>query len=165
MESLAALRQLAYRYALAVDTRDLDDLVGLFVPDVRVGRDQTGRPALHEWFSATLRSSRMSIHTVANHIVDFDDADHARGIVYCHDQLERPQSATWDTGNLQYWDSYVRLNGEWFFERRRFYRWYLVDALTRPSHGAGVNDGGGPLRTGQLPDAFESWTRFWGGDP
>ncbi len=164
MESLAALQQLAYRYALAVDSRNIDDLVELFVPDVRVGRDQTGRPALHEWFSATLRSSSMSIHTVANHIVDFDDAEHARGIVYCHDQLERPQSARWDTGNLQYWDSYLRLDGEWFFERRRFYRWYLVDALTRPSHGAGVNDGSGPLRTGQLPDAFESWTRFWGGE-
>ena len=52
MESLAALRQLAYRYALAVDSRNIDDLVGLFVPAVRVGRDQTGRPALHEWFSA-----------------------------------------------------------------------------------------------------------------
>ena len=102
---------------------------------------------------------------MANHIVDFDDAEHAREVVYCHDQLERPQPGRWDTGNLQYWDSYVRLDGEWFFERRRFYRWYQVDALTRPSHGAGVSDGSGPLRTGQLPEAFESWTRFWGGEP
>ncbi len=165
MESLAELRQLAFRYALAVDSRNIDDLVGLFVPDVRVGRDLIGREALHDWFSATLRSSTMSIHTVANHIVDFDDADHARGIVYCHDQLERPHSGRWDTGNLQYWDRYVRLDGEWFFERRRFYRWYLVDALTRPSHGAGVNDGSSSLRTGQLPEAFESWSRFWGDAP
>jgi SnoaL-like domain len=165
MESLADIQQLVYRYALAVDSRDIDDLVELFVPDVRVGRNLFGREALHEWFSATLRSSRMSIHLVTNHIVDFDDADHARGIVYCHDQLDRPQSGRWDVGDLQYWDRYVRLDTEWFFERRRFYRWYLVDALTRPGHGAGVNDGGSPLRTGQLPEAFDSWTRFWGNEP
>ena len=32
------IRQLAYRYALAVDSRDIDLLVSLFVPDVKVGR-------------------------------------------------------------------------------------------------------------------------------
>ena len=43
MESLADIRQLPYRYALALDSRDMDALVDLFVPDVRVGRDETGR--------------------------------------------------------------------------------------------------------------------------
>ena len=33
---------------------------------------------------------RASVHMTANHVIDFDDADHARGIVYCHDELERP---------------------------------------------------------------------------
>ena len=32
------IRQLAYRYALATDSRDIDALVDLFVEDVRVGR-------------------------------------------------------------------------------------------------------------------------------
>jgi hypothetical protein len=40
------IRQLVYRYAHAVDTRDVDLLVSLFVPDVRVGRDETGPEAL-----------------------------------------------------------------------------------------------------------------------
>ena len=40
------IRQLAYRYALAVDSRDIDTLVDLFVPDVQVGRDASGREAL-----------------------------------------------------------------------------------------------------------------------
>ena len=39
LESLAAIRQLPYRYALGVDPRDMDLLVDLFVSDVRVGRD------------------------------------------------------------------------------------------------------------------------------
>ena len=30
---------------------------------------------------------------------------------------------------LQYHDTYLRVDGEWAFERRRFHRWYQVDAL------------------------------------
>ena len=129
MESLAAIQQLPVRYALALDSRDMDSLVTLFVPDVRVGRDQAGREALKVWFAETMRAMRTSIHLVANHIVDFDDADHAHGVVYCHDELEWPDRGEWEQGKLQYWDSYVRVDGEWCFARRRFHRWYIADAL------------------------------------
>src|SRR5947208_2666445 len=90
IESLADIRQLPYRYALALDSRDMDALVALFVPDVQVGREQRGRAALKDWFTATMRKPRTSIHFIGNHIVDFDDAGHAHGIVYCRDELERP---------------------------------------------------------------------------
>ena len=144
MESHAAIRQLPYRYALALDSRDMDALV-----------------ALKGWFTNTMRRMRTSVHFIGNHIVDFDDADHAHGIVYCRDELEQTSTQEWEVGMLQYWDSYVRVEGEWCFQRRRFHRWYIVDALTRPSHGAGVDDGGGALTTHQLPEAFASWDRFW----
>ena len=103
----------------------------------------------------------MSVHFVGNHVVDFDDADHARGIVYCHDELGRP-SGGWDHGMLQYWDTYVRVDGDWCFERRKFLRWYMVDALERPYHGAGVGAGHDALTTNQLPEAFESWGALLG---
>ncbi len=139
MESLAAIQQLPFRYGVAIDSRDLDALVALFVPTVRVGKDLHGRDALRDWFDQILREMRVSVHFVGNHVIDFDDADHARGIVYCHDELERPATGEWQQGMLQYWDEYQRIDGEWCFVRRRFRRWYLVDALARPSHGAGVN--------------------------
>jgi len=161
MESLAEIRQLPYRYALALDSRDMDALVALFVPDVQVGRTATGRAALREWFVETMSQMRTSVHLVGNHIVDFDDANHARGVVYCRDELEQPDRGTWEIGVLQYWDTYVRVDGEWCFERRRFHRWYMTDALERPAHGAGVGAGQDSLRTHQLPDAFPSWGRFW----
>jgi SnoaL-like domain len=132
MESLASIRQLAYRYALALDARDMDVMAALFVPDVRVGRGEVGRAALRRWFTEVMQASRTTVHLVANHIVDFDDADHARGIVYCRDQLERPSTGRWEIGDLQYWDDYVRVDGEWCFRRRKFHRWYLVDALSGP---------------------------------
>jgi len=161
MESLASIRQLPYRYALALDSRNMGDLVDLFEPDVRMGDGRTGREALKEWFTKSMKVPRTSIHFVGNHIVDFQDADNATGVVYCRDQLERPATGHWEIGDLQYWDRYCRVDGEWCFVRRRFHRWYMVDALTRPSHGAGVNDGTDPLRARQLPEAFPSWSEFW----
>lgn len=163
MESLAAIRQLAYRYALAVDSRDIDSLVALFVPDVQVGRDQRGRAALGAWFGQILRDMRVTVHFVGNHVVDFQDRDHARGVVYCYDELERPETGSWQRGKLQYWDDYVRVEGEWCFGRRRFHRWYLVDATERPAYGAGVNAGFDPLPAGLLPDSFPTWPAFWAG--
>ena len=160
LESLAAIRQLPYRYALGVDSRDMDLLVDLFVPDVRVGRDEVGRDALKRWFTDALSRHQSSCHFVGNHIVDFDDTDHARGIVYCHDELDHPIKNEWAQGQLQYWDTYRREGGEWCFERRRFHRLYMTDWLTRPSHGVDQAGGSG-LTSHQLPEAFPSWSRFW----
>src|SRR5262249_30846202 len=115
LESLAEIRQLAVRYARAVDARDLDALVALFAPDVQVGRDRSGRDALRDWFSGVLSTMRVSVHLVGNHVVDFDDRTHARGIVYCRDELEQPGSGEWRVGMLQYWDDYVLADGEWCF--------------------------------------------------
>jgi len=159
MESLAAIRQLPFRYALCLDSRDMDGLVALFPEHVRVGRDETGRAALHRWFSRTMSEMRISIHLIGNHVVDFDDADHARGVVTVRDELERPEQGIWQVGVLQYWDRYVREAGEWYFERRKFHRYYIVDALERPRHGAGLD--ADPLTTTQLPEAFPSWGEFW----
>jgi hypothetical protein len=164
LESLLAIQQLAFRYAVAVDSRDLDALVALFIPDVRVGKNDRGRAALRAWFDEILRNARVSIHFIGNHVVDFDDRDHGRGIVYCDDELERPDSGSWQRGKLQYWDQYRRVEGEWYFARRQFHRWYLVDAVERPSHGAGVNAGFDPLPAGLLPDAYPSWSTFWSAD-
>lgn len=161
MESLAAIQQLAQRYGLALDSRNMDDMVALFVPDVRVGRGETGREALKEWFTRTMSQYGASVHFVGNHVVDFDDADHAHGIVYCHDELERTETERWEQGKLQYWDTYVRVDGEWCFERRQFHRWYIVDALERPARGAGNEDTASVLTTSALPEAFPSWSKFW----
>jgi hypothetical protein len=159
LESLAEIRQLPQRYALAVDSRDLDTLVALFVPDVQVGRQEQGREALKVWFRQALSRMKSTVHFVGNHVIDFDSEDGAHGVVYCRDELDYPDRGEWQVGVLQYWDTYRRVDGEWLFERRKFHRWYIVDALTRPSHGAGVD--GARLSTTQLPEAFPTWSAFW----
>ena len=49
IEAHLAIQQLAVRYAMAVDARDMDAWLGCFRPDVDAGRHGTGReaPALH----------------------------------------------------------------------------------------------------------------------
>jgi hypothetical protein len=161
VESLAQIRQLPSRYALALDSRDLDSLVELFVPEVRVGRDRTGRAALREWFVVAMSQVRTTVHVVADHIVDFESADAAHGIVYCRDEVEYPDRGEWQVGMLQYHDDYRRVGDEWCIERRRFHRWYQVDALSRPGPGAGIDATTDPIRTSQLPEAFPTWSAFW----
>jgi hypothetical protein len=161
MESLAEIRQLPVRYALALDSRDLTTLVTLFPADVRVGADRHGRDALHEWFVDAMSKVRTTVHFVANHIVDFESPDRARGVVYCRDEVEYPERGEWHVGMLQYHDTYVRAEDEWVFERRRFHRWYQVDALQRPAPGAGLGPDTDPITTTRLPEAFPTWTAFW----
>ncbi len=162
MESLAEIHQLPVRYALALDSRDIATLVALFPVDVRVGADRSGRDALRDWFVDAMSKVRTTVHVVANHIVDFESADRARGIVYCRDEVEYPETGEWQVGMLQYHDTYRRRDGDWLFERRRFHRWYQVDALERPAPGAGIDPGRDPITTSRLPEAFPTWAEFWG---
>ena len=89
LESLDAIRQLPAKYALALDMRDMDAMVSLFPEDVRVGRDSSGRLALRAYMDRTLRSPFSGTsHHIGGHIIEFDDADHAHGIVYSKNEHE-----------------------------------------------------------------------------
>ena len=88
MTDVEAIRQLAAWYAVAVDSRDLDLLVGLFVDDVRVGRDTYGRGALRASFDESLRGIGRSILNVGTHAIELVDEDHATGLVYCKGEIQ-----------------------------------------------------------------------------
>ena len=53
VESQLAIQQLAARYALAVDSRDLDTWVDLFVEDVDCGSYGKGREALKKFIEVS----------------------------------------------------------------------------------------------------------------
>jgi SnoaL-like domain len=161
MESYASIQQLVARYGRALDARDMDTIAGLFSPNVQGSATAKGRAALRESMVSVMSRMRTSVHMVAQHVIDFHDADTASGIVYCRDELERIETGNWDVGTIQYWDDYERVDGEWCFLRRRLCRWYLVDALERPGHGKGVNQFTENLRERQLPDAYPTWQQFW----
>jgi len=159
VESVQQIQQLPYRYAQALDSRNFDAMVELFIEDVQVGRALHGREALKRWFGDTMSRFGDSIHFVGNHVIDFDSPEKARGVVYCHDELE--MGGQWNVGFIQYWDEYEKRAGRWYFRRRRLHRWYMVDALERPRHGARLGAESENMGVAQLPDAWPSWGRFW----
>lgn len=154
------IRQLAYRYAWAIDARDLDALVALFVPDVQVGRDASGRDALRDSFDASLRDIGVSILFVGNHLIDFQDPDHATGVVYCRGQIQ--DGERWIEQAIQYRDRYERRAGEWRFVRRHHVLWYGVETAERPLDQPPANWPERHVGRGTVPEDQETWRRFWG---
>ena len=165
MDALARLlardeiRELAHRYAVATDARDLDALVALFVPDVRVGRDAVGREALRRDFDRQLRGIGVSILFVGNHVIDFDDADHARGSVYCMAQIQ--DGERWIRQAIRYDDSYVRRDGAWLFARRKHLLWYGVVEARNPLLQPPAEWPASHTGRGTLPESLGTWREFW----
>ena len=167
LEALDAIRQLACKYALAIDVRDLDAVVSLYVPDVKAGGGRSGRAALREVFDRVLRGFTTTSHQVQNHVIDFDDATHAQGLVTCRCEHEvaTPAGPKWVIVQNLYHDRYERLDGAWYFRARVQNRLYGTASDDPPV---------GPLKdrwpgTAPAPapfhDPFDAWREFWGEQP
>lgn len=160
LESVEEIRQLVAKYALSLDMRDLDAHVGLFAPDIRVGAGAVGRAALRDWLDDTLRNQFTgTAHVTGNHIIEFDGADRAHGIVYSRNEHETGDS--WVMMTMLYWDDYERIDQRWLFRRRLPCYWYASD-LNQPPIGS--NKMRWPDRDaydGAFHDLFPSWAAFW----
>lgn len=163
LESLDEIRQLVAKYCLALDMRDLDALCGLFPEDVRVSRDQTGRRALKVWFDATLREQFTgTAHVTGNHIIEFDDPAHARGLVYSRNEHETGDE--WVIMTMVYWDRYERIDGRWLFRRRLPLYWYATDLNAPPVGSRKMRWPDREPYDGGYAEFFPSWQRFWSQD-
>ena len=153
------IHQLAARYAVATDRRDIDTLVSLFVDDVRVGREGRGRDALHATFAEQLRGIGVSILNVGTHQIDLVDADHATGHVYCKAEVQ--DGDRWIHQAIRYDDTYERRDAHWYFVRRRHLLFYGapvgVNPLTLPpANWPERHDG-----LGTIPYSDPTWQTFW----
>lgn len=160
LESHEAIRQLVARYALCVDTRDLDGLVGLFVSDVEVGRLGTGREALKRSFSEGFEPLGMTILSVGTQVIDLIDADHATGEVYCTGEIERDGALLRQA--ILYRDAYRREEGAWRFVRREHLLWYSAPLGVDPRGLAPADWPRGHVGRGTLPEAFPGFREFHG---
>nr|WP_295383274.1 nuclear transport factor 2 family protein [uncultured Pseudacidovorax sp.] len=166
LESLDAIRQLASRYAFAIDVRDLDAVVALYVDDAKAGPGARGRAALREVFDSVLRTFGTTSHQVQNHVIDFRDADHAQGLVSCRceHEVEAPDGALhWVVVQNVYHDRYERRGGHWYFGARVQHRIYAT-ALDDPPVGPyKLRWPGEPPARATFHDAFACWQAFWQG--
>ena len=159
LESLDQIRQLPPKYALALDMRDFDAMANLFVEDVGVPGKQRGRQALKRWYADTMRPNLGSAHGAGGHIIDFESADLASGIVYSRNDLEHEDA--WLFELMAYLDRYERRDGRWFFQRRTPLYWYETD-MTKPPLGPNkLRIPGHEWGEGSFHAAFPSWQEFW----
>ena len=160
IEAHLAIQQLAIRYAIAVDSRDIDAWVGCFRPDVDMGRHGSGREALRRYIDPMVRRFYRSVHQICGHRIELTGRDQATGAVYC--RAEHEVGERWIVMAICYFDDYARVDGEWFFSRRRERHWYAAD-VTQPPQAVGFAGWEGS-REPALPAEFGSWARFWDGD-
>lgn len=163
IESMLTLYQLPSRYAMALDARDLDALVALFVDDVEAGAHGRGREALKAWYNGVLRRFYRSVHLVCGQQIDLLDADHAVGSVYC--RAEHEAGTGWFVITMRYDDIYERRAGAWSFVSRREHPWYSVDVTERPGPDFVRWPADVALRE-TMPHRMPTWRPFWAaGDP
>ncbi|PZQ46449.1 MAG: hypothetical protein DI556_20345 [Rhodovulum sulfidophilum] len=164
IESRDEIRQLASKYALALDMRDMDAMANLFVPDVEVGKHGRGRQALRDWLADTMRRQfDGTSHHVGTQIVEFLDPNHAVGIVYSKNEHET--GADWVIMQMMYHDSYQRVDGRWWFRRRRPLYWYATDLARPPIGGRKMRWPGREPYDGGFHALFPSWEAFWAAPP
>ena len=160
IEAYLAIQQLPVRYAMAVDARDIDAWVNCFRPDVDMGSRGVGRDALRRYIEPMVRRFYRSVHLICGHRIELVSPDRATGAVYC--RAEHEVGDQWIVMAICYFDEYARLDGEWFFSRRRERHWYAADVTRTPQsvRFAGWAGSSQPV----LPGEFGSWTGFWGDD-
>lgn len=153
------IRLLASRYAVAVDSRDLDALVALFVDDVQVGRGRRGREALRASFEQSLASVGVTMLHVGTHQIDLAGPDDATGLVYCLGQVA--DGSRWIHQSILYRDTYARRDDAWLFVRRVHELWYGQAAPANPLEQRPADWPAHPDGRGTVPESFPSWDRFW----
>ncbi|MCL5041320.1 MAG: nuclear transport factor 2 family protein [Gammaproteobacteria bacterium] len=164
LESIEAIRQLAGKYSLSLDMRDLNAHVNLFAPDIRVGRDKVGRAHLKAWVDDTLRHQFTGTsHHLGQHIIEFADPDNAIGVVYSKNEHEA--GAEWVIMQMLYWDDYQRIDGQWYFRRRLPCYWYATDLNKPPIGEMKMRWPGREPYHGTFHDLFPSWNSFWRNNP
>jgi hypothetical protein len=148
-----AIRDLVARYAVAIDSRDLDTLVSLFV--------DRGRDRLRADFEASLRGIGVSILQVGTHVIDLAGPDDATGVVYCTCEVQ--DGDRWVRQAILYRDTYRREDGAWRFVRRVHELWYGAEQPTNPLDQAPANWPASSTGLGTVPASWPSWGRFWEG--
>lgn len=121
----AELYDLAIRYGIAIDTRDMDHMRACFAPKMAArygaGMEFTEIEKLTEWIMAT-RSHPFTLHMMSNQMVDMQ-GDGARMETYAKITHSHPDPLTGaehrDAGGAgKYTDRLERINGHWKIAER-----------------------------------------------
>ena len=153
------IRQLAYRYSLALERRDVDAMLDLFVPHARFGAYGEGPEALRRLTEESLAGMQFTVVLVANHLIDFDAPDRAHGQVWarCYAQTD---TDGYLEQLLRYEDRYERHHGAWRFLHRRHRLWFGA-ACPSPLAQPQANWPERQVGVGDIPFENPAFKRWW----
>ncbi len=128
--SYEAIRQLAAGYCHLMDCKKFAELSELFIQDVKASPKARGREALEREFEKLTQDIGTTILKVTTHLIEFESADSAQGIVYAHGDIQ--MGGRWIHQAIRYEDKYERHAEIWYFAGRKHRLWYGVDAGENP---------------------------------
>ena len=158
------IRQLAYRYAWGLDSRDVEAVAALYAPDADSGVAGVGVEAMVERFHRSMSGVGVTILFVGNHLIDFDSDDEAHGLVYCRGYIEPrdgPHPGRYVEQAILYRDRYRRHQGAWRFVSRSHELWYGIETAERPLHQRPADWPTHHDGLGTVPYGDQTWQRFW----
>jgi hypothetical protein len=160
IESTQAIQMLPSRYALAVDSRDVDTLVELFVPDVDSGKWGVGPDGVRAFYESVLSGFYRSQHQICGHVFDFVDAEHATGTTYC--RAEHEDGDNWVVMIMTYFDEYERVGGRWCFRKHLPSFFYATNIDERPTAPFALWPGR-EQKASHFPGshAYATWKPYW----
>ncbi|RMD86206.1 MAG: nuclear transport factor 2 family protein [Candidatus Dadabacteria bacterium] len=127
IEDREAIRELVASYAHAVWRRDADGAAELFAPDGTMDTGDrpplVGREQIRQEYRRSFSEARFQPF-VHNHLIEELSSDSARGT--CTLDLRAVIEGRSMIGAGRYEDEYRKLNGRWYFARRRLRLDYLV---------------------------------------
>ena len=161
---MEAIRNLAARYAIYLDSRDLESLVALFVEDVKPSPSAPmGREALRDHFRRICQPWGFTVHQVCQQAIDFETSEKAMGHVYC--RAEHIVGEKFVIAAVRYLDRYERRDGKWYFRWRRSPCWYISDMLERPTSDLRIRWPGQESAAAPLPESWDTFVSFYANVP
>jgi len=162
-EDRAKIEDLQARYLFALDFRDPEAYAETFAPDgiLDYGAGEIkGREAIAEMVANMRRSAEAARaeddsglrpaagrHNITNVVIEID-GDTATGVAYWfHMGNDNPERAAQLNSFGHYEDELVKIDGEWYFSKRKIYNEQIAEWAAGPQNPA-VEPGPGPrLRT------------------
>ncbi len=154
------IRQLPYRYAAAVETRDVEAMADLFVPHARFGDHGEGREGLRRLMSHSADASVFAVILVANHLVELDAVNQAHGQVWAQ-CFAQTHTEGFIEQLIKYEDRYERHGGHWLFLHRRHRLFYGVSRQTSPLTQQAACWPRNQTGVGDLPLTDPVFTDWW----
>lgn len=154
------IRQLPLRYAAAIESRDIDGMANLFSPLASFGDHGEGPDGLRRLMARSLDGSLFAVILVANHIIDIESAERARGQVWAH-CYAHTRSDGFVEQLIRYEDRYERHEGRWLFLRRKHRLWYGVGHRDSPLRQPAANWPESQVGVGDLPLADPVFRAWW----